>query len=147
LIAGCQISGSISISVIFARVSVENLDLRPFRVQTKIQPAAPDIFLFSHSFPSLKMSSTTPQPSKKHDMYENLTGSIKQARKQFQDFTNAINDVCNQARFLGQSLQTLEDLIPEIVGGEQVSFQGKKPSERKFSDSAHLTDSLVTFSK
>jgi hypothetical protein len=78
------------------------------------------------------------------NIFSNTTNSINECLKQFNDFTFAINEVCNQASMFGRSLQSLEDLtIPEIIGGEQA----KKTPSKKFKSGAHLTDSLDTFSK
>lgn len=80
----------------------------------------------------------------KFHSYENTKSAINESLKQFTDFTNAINEVCNQANVFGRSLQTLEEMcVPEIIGSEQVQ---KIPSNR-MKNSGLLLDSLDTFSK
>lgn len=95
------------------------------------------------------MASNFPKSSRKPvDIYAETTNAINESLKQFNDFTAAINEVCKQASIFGRSLQSLEDItVPEVVGGEQAQIQLKKPSSQKFTNSAHLSDSLVTFSK
>lgn len=104
-------------------------------------------YLFSiHNLP--KMSSLFPKnSSNSQNKFEELTSSINEALKQFSDFTSAINEVCNQASSFGRSLQTLESLtMPEIIGGEHSNVQ-RKTQVQKFTSAAHLSDTLVTFSK
>lgn len=82
--------------------------------------------------------------SNKTNIYANTKAAISLALKQFHDFTNALNEVCNQASVLGRSLQSLNELSnPEIIGGEQLQ---KEPT-RRFKSGAHLMDSLDTFAK
>lgn len=84
------------------------------------------------------------QSNKSHDIFANTTNSINECLKQFNDFTYAINEVCNQASMFGRSLQSLEEMKnPEIIGGAQTNMI---PSTR-MNGSAHLTDSLDTFAK
>lgn len=82
--------------------------------------------------------------SSKRDIYESTKFTINESLNQFNDFANSINEVCNQASLIARSLQSLGDMvIPELIGMEQV----KKAPPRKFKNSAHLMDSLDTFSK
>lgn len=93
------------------------------------------------------MASSFPKQSnssRKHDIYDNTKFAINECLKQFNDFTNCINEVCNQASLFGRSLQSLEDIaLPEIVGAQQL----KLTQSRQFKNSAYLMDSLDTFSK
>lgn len=94
------------------------------------------------------MASSFPKQSnssRKHDIYETTKISINECLKQFCDFTNCINEVCNQASLIVRSLQSLEKVvIPEVVGTHQPPELN--PST-KFHNSAYLMDSLDTFSK
>lgn len=82
--------------------------------------------------------------SSKFQSYESTKSAIHESLKQFTDFTNAINEVCNQANVFGRSLQVLEDMsVPEIIGSDQIP---KVPSNR-MKNSGLLLDSLDTFSK
>lgn len=82
--------------------------------------------------------------SSKFHSYESTKSAINESLKQFTDFTNAINEVCNQANVFGRSLQSLEDMsVPEIIGSDQVQ---KVPSHR-MKNNGLLQDSLDTFSK
>lgn len=90
------------------------------------------------------MSSSYGKPSNRtNDMFAKTTSSINECLSQFNDFTFAINEVCNQASMFGRSLQVLEDMtVPEIIGEQQKIMHPKK-----FKNSSHLTDSLDTFTK
>lgn len=90
------------------------------------------------------MASNASHYSKQYDVYDNKKFAINECLKQFNDLTNALNEVCNQANMFGRCLQSLEELtMPEIVGQKRV----KKIYSAKFNRSAHLVDSLDTFSK
>ena len=80
----------------------------------------------------------------KFPSYENTNFAIKECLKQFSDFTNAINEVCNLANVFGRSLQSLEQMsAPEIIGGRQI----QKMQLNKFKNTPLLLDSLDTFCK
>lgn len=80
----------------------------------------------------------------KFNSYDNTKFAITECLKQFSEFTNAINEVCNHASVFGRTLQSLEEMtVPEIIGNQQVQ---KIPSS-KIKSSALLLDSLDTFSK
>lgn len=89
------------------------------------------------------MASLFPDSSTELDIYQNTKLAIDESLKQFSDFSKLIEEVCNQARLIGRSLQSLEDVVvPEIIGQKQV----RKVSSRKFKNNALLMDSLDTFS-
>ncbi|CRK86659.1 CLUMA_CG000495, isoform A [Clunio marinus] len=80
----------------------------------------------------------------KSQNFVNTTNAVETCLKQFDEFTNSLNEVCNQASLLSRSLKSLEEFVmPEIIGRENVE---KMPSSN-FKSSEHLMDSLVTFSK
>jgi hypothetical protein len=83
--------------------------------------------------------------SSKYPSYQSTKLAISECLKQFNDFTNCMNEVCNQANLLGRSLQSLEELaMPELIGRDQVTM---KSQPNIFKKSTHLADSLDTFSK
>lgn len=83
--------------------------------------------------------------SYKHDIYENTKFSINECLKQFNEFTNCLNEVCNQASLLGRSLQSLDDIvIPEVIGATQTKLLNRS---KRFESSAYLMDALDAFSK
>lgn len=88
-------------------------------------------------------SQKTNKPLKFHS-YENTKFAINECLKQFSEFTNAINEVCNQASVFGRSLQSLEEMsAPEIIGSQQVQLIPLN----KFKNTPLLLDSLDTFCK
>lgn len=93
------------------------------------------------------MASSHPIPTGvngKFDIYESRKLVIDESLKHFSELTQALDEVCNQASLVGRSLHALEDLvIPEIIGKDQI----KKVPSQKFKTSAHLMDTLDTFSK
>lgn len=88
------------------------------------------------------MASYKKQPAK-DEIYRNTKLAINECLKQFSEFSNAINEVCNQATMFGRCLQSLEDVVvPAIIGSEQVIAPPKK-----YNSSSHLSDSLDTINK
>lgn len=88
------------------------------------------------------MASYKKQPTK-DEIYMNTKLAINECLKQFSDFSNAFNEVCNQATMFGRCLQSLEDIVvPVIIGSAQVTTPPKK-----YNFSSHLLDSLDTFNK
>lgn len=80
----------------------------------------------------------------KVDKYTSTKIAINQCLKQFNNLANAVNDACSQAALLGRSLRSLDEIaVPEVIGGNQVN---ENSSSKKYNSSAHLVDSLETFS-
>lgn len=77
------------------------------------------------------------QKSSGNNVYESTKLAINECIKQLNEFTNSLNEVCNRANLLAQSLQSLENVAtPEVIG----SSTYLKAPKNIFDCSAHLCE-------
>lgn len=77
------------------------------------------------------------EQQQKLNVYENTKDAINECIKQLNEFTSALNEVCNRANSVALALQSLECFVtPEVIGS---SLHFKEP-KKIFDSTGHLCE-------